>query len=262
MTAKDIKLVALDMDGTLLDSQKKIPPDFIPWVRQHPHIKTVIASGRQYHTLEHDMAPIKDSLIFIAENGGLVFEKGKTIYSNVMTEKNISDCLSLIAHVPGATPILCGTNSAYLQEPDADAKKGALIYYIRHDFRDDIIQAASEDQIVKIAIYIKNKAAEDSMKYFDDIDSSLSVVVSGDSWIDIANASVNKGNAIKAIQDRLHIKPEESMAFGDYFNDIEMLQNCGESYCMENGHPSVKAAAKYITSSNDDNGVMKVLNTL
>ena len=77
MTTEDIKLVAIDMDGTLLDSQKKMPEDFIPWVQSHPEIKTVIASGRQYYTLEHDMFPIKDSLIFIAENGGLVFEKGK-----------------------------------------------------------------------------------------------------------------------------------------------------------------------------------------
>ncbi|MFR9144375.1 MAG: HAD family hydrolase [Lentihominibacter sp.] len=52
------------------------------------------------------------------------------------------------------------------------------------------------------------------------------------------------------------------MAFGDYFNDMEMLQNCTESYCMENGHPTIKATAKHIAQSNDDNGVMKVLNTL
>ena len=73
---------------------------------------------------------------------------------------------------------------------------------------------------------------------------------------------VNKGNAIKAIQDKYGITPEQSMAFGDYFNDMEMLQNCTESYCMENGHPTIKATAKHIAQSNDDNGVMKVLNTL
>ena len=47
----NIKLVALDMDGTLLDSDKNLPVDFIPWVRSHKDIKTVIASGRQYYTL-------------------------------------------------------------------------------------------------------------------------------------------------------------------------------------------------------------------
>lgn len=262
MTTEDIKLVAIDMDGTLLDSQKKMPEDFIPWVQSHPEIKTVIASGRQYYTLEHDMFPIKDSLIFIAENGGLVFEKGKTIYRNVMRKKDISDCLSLISQVPGATPILCGTNSAYLKEPDEQVKKGALIYYFRHNFVKDMLHIISEDQIVKIAVYFKDKSAEASIKYFSNVNASLDVVISGDSWIDISNSSVNKGNAIKAIQDKYGITPDQSMAFGDYFNDMEMLQNCTESYCMENGHPTVKATVKHIAQSNDDNGVMKVLNTL
>ena len=75
----NIKLVALDMDGTLLDSSKKLPADFMDWVRQHPDIKTVIASGRQYYTLVKDFLPIKDSLIYVAENGGLVFEREEII---------------------------------------------------------------------------------------------------------------------------------------------------------------------------------------
>lgn len=50
----NIKLVALDMDGTLLNSKKEKPAEFIPWVEKHPEIKVVIASGRQYYTLEKD----------------------------------------------------------------------------------------------------------------------------------------------------------------------------------------------------------------
>ena len=72
-SAMNIKLVALDMDGTLLDSNKRQPPDFMDWVKAHPAIKTVIASGRQYYTLVKDFIPIKDQLIYIAENGGIVF---------------------------------------------------------------------------------------------------------------------------------------------------------------------------------------------
>ena len=50
----NIKLVALDMDGTLLNSKKEKPAEFIPWVEKHPEMKVVIASGRQYYTLEKD----------------------------------------------------------------------------------------------------------------------------------------------------------------------------------------------------------------
>ena len=77
------------MDGTLLSSANEVPEDFIPWVRSHPDIRTVIASGRQYFTLEHDFREAVDSLIFIAENGALVFEHGEMIYRDVMEEQDI-----------------------------------------------------------------------------------------------------------------------------------------------------------------------------
>ena len=102
-----IKLAAFDMDGTLLDSNKKLPPDFIGWVGRHPEIKPVIASGRQYYTLVRDFLPIKDSMVFVAENGGFVFEREEVIYSNEMQKEDIVRCLKLISHIKGMTPLIC-----------------------------------------------------------------------------------------------------------------------------------------------------------
>ena len=68
-----IRLVALDMDGTLLNTNNELPEDFFPWVKSHPMIRTVIASGRQYQTLRDNMSEIKDELTIIAENGGFVY---------------------------------------------------------------------------------------------------------------------------------------------------------------------------------------------
>ena len=73
----NIKLVAVDMDGTLLNSKKEMPEEFIPWVKSHPEIKTVIASGRQYYTLERDFLPIRDNLAFIAEMEDLFSKKAR-----------------------------------------------------------------------------------------------------------------------------------------------------------------------------------------
>lgn len=92
----NIKLVALDMDGTLLNSKKEKPAEFIPWVEKHPEMKVVIASGRQYYTLEKDFMEIRDKLIFIAENGGLVFEKGEVIFKDEMDKQDVLNCIDLI----------------------------------------------------------------------------------------------------------------------------------------------------------------------
>ena len=254
-----IKLAAFDMDGTLLDSNKKLPPDFIGWVGRHPEIKPVIASGRQYYTLVRDFLPVKDSMVFVAENGGFVFEREKVIYSNEMQKEDIISCLNLINRIKGMTPLICGAESAYMMNAGRKILDEVKMYYTRLQQTEDLYAAAMQDCIVKIAIFVEGKMAEPAMEYFAGIDGNLAAVLSGDSWIDISNRTANKGAAITAIQKKYGIAREESMAFGDYLNDAQMLQCCEESYCMENGHPDLKKLVKHIAASNDDNGVMDVL---
>ena len=258
----NIKLVALDMDGTLLDSSKKLPTDFMDWVTHHPQIKTVIASGRQYYTLVKDFLPVQDSLIYVAENGGLVFEKEEIIYKNEMKKEDIFQCLKRIDPIKGTTPIICGAKSAYMRPAKEAVLKEARIYYDHLKQTNDLYEAANQDTIVKIAIFVEEKQAEAAMQYFGDIKGHLAAVLSGDSWIDISNRTVNKGIAVSAIQERYEISPKGSMAFGDYLNDAELLKQCEESYCMENGHPDLKLLAKHLAASNDNDGVMKVLRNL
>lgn len=257
-----IKLVALDMDGTLLDSNNNLPHDFMDWVKNHSEIKTVIASGRQYYALEKDFIPIKDKLIFAAENGGLVFKNNEIIYSNKMKTEDIYKCLDLIIGTPNLTPIICGAEAAYIMPTKESIYKEASIYFAHLQQTNDLYKAALEDIIVKIAVFIEDRKSEEAMKYFKDVGQELLVVLSGNCWIDIINKTSGKDTAIIAIQEKYGISKEESMSFGDYLNDAGMMKCCEESYCMENGHPDLKKLAKHIADSNDNDGVMKVLRQL
>lgn len=236
--------------------------DFIDWVKHHSEIKTVIASGRQYYRLVKDFMPVRDSMVFVAENGGFVFEKEKIIYSNEMRKEDIQRCPTLVGSIKGLTPVICGAESAYMERAEENILQEVKMYYIRLQQVGDLYAAALQDCIVKIAIFVDGKMAEDAMKNFAQIGGNLAAVLSGDSWIDISNRTANKGAAITAIQKRYGIARKESMAFGDYLNDAQMLQCCEESYCMENGHPDLKKLAKHIAASNDNNGVMNVLQQL
>lgn len=258
----DIRLVATDMDGTLLDSRKQKPADFIPWVKTHPEIKTVIASGRQYYTLRADFEEIADDLIYIAENGGLVFEKGQIIYSNEMNQEDIRQCLDLVKDMPLVTPIVCGAKSAYMKHAPEYIEAEGHMYYTHLEFVDDLYACMERDVIVKIALFVDEFQAESVMPSMAALNKRVSPVLSGASWIDVANASVNKGSAVEAIQKAHQIRKEESMAFGDYLNDYALLLACTESYAMANAHDKLKEIAKYQTASNDEDGVMKVLRTL
>lgn len=255
----NIKLVATDMDGTLLNNNKQMPKDFIPWVKTHKDIIVVIASGRQYYALKRDFSSLKDDLVFIAENGSLVFAKDKIIYKNLMNKDDITLCLKMIEKIPYAHPVLCGVDGAYILKDNNSELKKATMYYEKLYEVSNLYQTLLEKEIVKLAIYFNNTMAEVSIKYFSSLPSHLKAVVSGISWIDIASSSANKGVALKAIQQQYNIKENESMAFGDYFNDVEMLQCCKYSFAMENAHPDVKPYANYITTSNEEDGVMNIL---
>lgn len=257
-----IKLVAVDLDGTLLDSSKRMPPDFIPWVKEHSEIKTVIASGRQYHTLVKDFPDSRDGLYIICENGAQIVMDGEIIFTNPMRTEDVLRVLEILKDVPNAVGIVCGVKSAYLPIVDEYTYGQTAVYYAKVMSVEDPAACAYEDDILKVAVYFKDADAESGIERFRDLGEGVTAVLSGDSWIDVARSDVDKGSAIKFLLDKFGICREEACAFGDYLNDKSMLEVCGESYCMENGHPDLKAIAKHIAPSNDEDGVMRVLRHL
>lgn len=259
-----IKLVALDMDGTLLDSQKREPHDFADWVRgHHPRIRTVLASGRQYYTLERQFGDIKDVALFVAENGAVVFDNGKVIAENSMDPQNVRKTLDVIRTIKGAVPIMCGIESAYMLEESLEAMTEGGKYYARMKIVKDLDRCADIDRFLKIAVFFAGRDAERAYRNLPELPEGVAALLSGDRWIDIANDSIGKGYAVKQIMKQLDLKRDECMAFGDYLNDLTMIQECGESYAMANAHPDIKSAAKYITEyDNDHDGVMTVLRRL
>lgn len=259
MIEKQIKLVAVDMDGTLLDSEKNAPKDFETWVENHPDIQMVLASGRQYYTLRDMFPKLENQAMYVADNGGFVFQKGQMIYSNAMSKEDIKWCIDTFDHQEGVHLILCGAKSAYMKHASDLVEKNGWMYYVSLAFVESLYDCIDKDAIAKIAVFVEDEKAEETFQKLKDFPEAIAPVLSGDSWIDIANKSVSKGSAMRAIQKSMHIDASEAMAFGDYLNDYELLLSCGESYAMANAHPKLKAIAKHMTASNDEDGVMKIL---
>ena len=257
-----IKLIAVDMDGTLLDSQKRVPEDFLPWVRSHPDIRVAAASGRPALTLYDDLGGPQTPLIVIAENGGVVMEQGQVLHKDTMAPADIRRCLNLARDVPGVYPVLCCPEAAWTVPVAGVAEQQIRTYYRRLTFTADLDRCAETAEVVKIALYVMENRAKEVMLRFADLGPGLKAALSGPDWIDLSNVTATKGAALEQIQRKYGISLEETMGFGDYMNDLEMLEVCGESYAMANACPELMAAAKYITASNDEDGVMRVLRSL
>ncbi|UXN33015.1 HAD hydrolase family protein [Glutamicibacter sp. M10] len=93
----------------------------------------------------------------------------------------------------------------------------------------------------------------------DVLDVPLQVVISGSHWVDAMNHGVHKGLALGALQKELGINDDETVVFGDYPNDLEMIKAATYSFAMANAHPDVAAAANFTAPANTEHGVLQVL---
>ena len=248
------------MDGTLLNDQGQLPLDF-PSIFSQLNERNIIfaaASGRQYFSLKNTFLPFSDEMLFIAENGTLVMFKGEELYFNPLEQKHIPELLTIASTLDNAYPVLCGKKSAYIEATDPRFVNEIKKYYAKYEIVDSLFDV--QDDILKLSIcdFIdaeKNANAAFAPRYSD----KLQVTVSGKMWVDMTHKTASKGTAIKYLQEKLNISFEQTMVFGDYFNDVTLLENAFHSYAMENAHPDVKKHARFTAPSNNNNGVIQVI---
>ncbi|MCL2198367.1 MAG: HAD family hydrolase [Defluviitaleaceae bacterium] len=254
-----IKMIITDMDGTLLNSEKKSPIGIKNYIeRLHERgVKFVIASGRQYYNLRTFFLGQDHMVSYISENGALIFENGKNIYAAKMEEKHLRDSIAKIKDIKGAYPIYCGIENAYIMDEESVFLSHAKMYYEHLKIISDISQIA-DDIICKIAVFDEIGAETNSYPILQ-MEEHMQVTLSGHNWVDITEKGVNKGHALSVLQKKHNLKPNECIAFGDYLNDCDMMALCEYSYAMANAHPDLKKICRYETASNDDDGVMDAM---
>ncbi len=257
-----VRLVAVDMDGTLLDSKGRLPADLFRIIRELTDrgIRFVIASGRQYYNLEAQFHEIADRLTFVGENGAAVFEKGDLLFFDDMRSEDVEALIGQGAALPGAVPGLCGAGAAYIDRADPAPEKNIRKYYDRLERVENFVDVLEKDRICKVTFCVAGSAEETVYPVLSAQNPHLKVALSGEHWVDVTNPSAHKGNALTFLQQRDGLSPDECMAFGDYLNDCEMMQACGQSYGMKNGHPALLALCRHITDkTNDEDGVCDTL---
>jgi len=263
MDFSSVKLVATDMDGTLLNTRHELSTDFFT-IFDRMRSKGILfsaASGRQYQNLYNCFPGIQDEIVFIAENGSYVVHGGKELHIQPMELDLTRDILNRTKKLPHVMTILCGKQSAYIDNDDPTFIKRLSMYYDAYTVVNNITDV-DDDEFLKIAICDLSGAEKNSYPHFLEYHNDLQVKVSGNVWLDLSHKLAHKGKALDVVQKRFGIGREHTMVFGDYLNDVEMMNEAHFSFAMENAHPEVKRAAKFVTRSNDDRGVLSILEQL
>lgn len=250
------------MDGTLLNSSHQVSNRFFQIFQElkKRNILFVAASGRQYHSIKDKLQHIQDDIIFIAENGALVKEREKELLVTPLQQDLQNDLLQRIDNIHGAHAMLCGKYTSYFDGKSMTFLDQLKEYYISYEIHDDFQNV--NDEILKIAVYHDKSAEEYIYPELVALEDQIKVKVSGLNWLDLNHVNANKGYALQNIMDRFGLSSHEVMVFGDYNNDIEMLNLVEHSFAMENAHPNAAKVANYRTSSNNDFGVERVLEKL
>ena len=126
-----IKLIVTDMDGTFLDDKKRFSDEFwyIYEELKKKNIKFVVASGRQYFNLKKIFKKIENELTFIAENGSIVIDGKKEIYSRILERELVLKYLEIGRKIPTCNLVLCGKKSAYIENMDDEFLEEVKKYY-------------------------------------------------------------------------------------------------------------------------------------
>lgn len=267
MSAPDIRLIAVDMDGTLLLPDGSVPDGLWPLLERlrDRGIAFAPASGRQLATLQRTFAGVDAELDYIAENGAYVVRGDAEVSSDAVDGAVAASVVSRLREFVAsgalrAGLVLCGKRSAYIEDTDPRFLDEVRTYYARLEVVDDLL--AVDDQILKLAIFDLDGGEEHTAPAFADLAATHRVVVSGAHWVDIMNTTVNKGVALRALQTALGVTAAQTAAFGDYLNDVELLEAAEWSYAMADAHPDVAAIARFRAPSNADAGVLTVIERL
>ncbi|WP_346881129.1 HAD family hydrolase [uncultured Algibacter sp.] len=262
MDLAKVKLVVSDMDGTLLNSNHEVSTLFFElFLKMKAHnILFVAASGRPHYSICDKLSSIKDQIYIVSENGGFISYKEKMLLSTPLVKEDVTKFANLIDGLDNTHPVFCGHTKAYIKNNSDVLLKLLSEYYPNYKIIDNISEI--DEPIYKVAIYHEDSSEKYVYPHVKHLESDFKVKTSATHWVDISHNLANKGHAIRFLQNLHNISVDETMAFGDYNNDLEMLERAHYSYAMKNAHPNVKDVARFETENNDAYGVEIILEKL
>jgi len=258
----NIKLAAIDVDGTLIDDHGHISlrTKIILKKLNEQGVKVVISTGRA----PIECIPILKELPFIehiiAHNGGMIYH---SILNKVLLEIgfNMKEIASIIHYLKERDiPFIVSTPFHLFVDRSEEVETFIHEYRVQRNFINDLLQL--EEKVIKLAIHAKE---EDQNLIFREMNNTFPdrcIMMSGEKTINVMHPNANKGLALQSLAKYYNILMSDIIAFGNYYNDIEMLQMAGIGVAVMNAPPAVKAAANITTDSNNMDGVAKILEEL
>lgn len=266
----DIRVIATDMDGTLLDPKGQLDLPRLEKILDkldQCDIRFVIATGNEVHRMRQLLGHLAERVVLVVANGARIFENNELIQAQTWDDAIVDRAL---AHFKGRE---CQDQFVVTAMNGGFVKKGTVFteldkfmtpemikkLYQRMNFVDEF-DSSLFGGVLKMSMVVGEERLDSVLQEINDLfDGRVRAVSSGYGCIDILQDGIHKAWGLEELLKRWNLKPEQIMAFGDSENDIEMLELAGISYAMENAEEAVKRVATKVAPANSQAGVYKVL---
>ena len=255
----EIKLIASDLDGTLLNSKKEITDynkKILSELIHNRNIEFIISTGRPFESILYYNEILNNSNDSIIFNGASIHDReGNVLYKKIIDENAAESIIKLLKNYEVCIHIY--NNGKYIVSDEdfpiksnAQMQKNINVMYG--------LENIDNYQFSKILI-LGEMDILNFLKKEIDCNFNIHSCFSGHRFLELVSNGVNKGNALKWICENKGIDISNTIAFGDYLNDIEMVEYAGIGVAMGNSIDELKEKANYTALSNDEDGLGKFL---
>lgn len=259
-----IKLVVSDVDGTLVpDGSPELDPEVFDVILKlrEKGMQFVVASGRPWASVESTFEPVKKKIFYVANNGAYVGCHGRCLYAYAIEPELVHRIIRKVRMHPELEIVYAGINGDYLETQNQE-----LCDWLTNGYKFNVKRVENllelTEPCVKVSIYKPEGIEEATRDIYEEFQDEVKMACAGDMWMDCMEKGVNKGRAVRTIQESLGISREETMAFGDQLNDLEMLDQAYYSFAVANAREEVRKAARFQADTNVRGGVLKILKQL
>ena len=262
-----IKLIATDMDGTFLDGEGKFDMKRLQKVLarfKERGMSFAVASGRGYLSLEKLFAPVKDQVIFIAENGSLVEYHGEVLYEALMPKDfylQVFEELKTCPYIDINQLLLTGKKGCYVLNT-VDETYLHFSQYYNENIQKVASLAEIEDDIFKFTTNFTAETIEAGEAWVNEHVAGVKAMTTGFASIDIVLDYVDKGVAIVELAKKMGLDMDEVLAFGDNLNDLHMMQVVGHPIAPANARPEILALAEEVIANHSTQSVIAYMEDL
>lgn len=259
-----IKLIAIDLDGTLLKDDKTISDKNRETLMKakEQSVKVVLCTGRPLNSVVGHLETLNlldEGDYAVTFNGGLIQrnDTGEVIAKQLMTQDNLEDIYGLTYDMGLPLDLVVGSSVLTVQPQPENSNS---LYYKLNPLLTygeiNLGESSKLDGINKMVCAVGPKLINEHLpKIPKSYHEKYNIVRSGEYLFEFLPKSVSKGFGLKMLGEILDIKPEEMMALGDEENDLSMIEFVGLGVAMANGSDVVKNVAQHITVSNEEDGV-------